>query len=179
MNYKLILSPIIYGTIITGLASCNDYEAPQKAVASIQSKSGGTITGSVSFTEKNKIVTMVADLSNVAKPGKHAIHIHAVADCTAADGSSAGGHWNPVDTEHGKWGINSYHKGDIGNILVDNNGKGKLEKITDQWCIGCDDDNKNILGKSIIIHQAADDFTSQPSGAAGVRIGCGEIVLVK
>ena len=47
---------------------------------------------------------------------------------------------------------------------------------TDLWCLNCEDSSKNILGKSIIIHEGIDDFTSQPSGAAGSRIACGGII---
>mgnify|MGYP000910931449 CR=1 FL=1 len=47
---------------------------------------------------------------------------------------------------------------------------------TDQWCIGCGDENKDILGKAIIVHQGTDDFTSQPSGAAGARVSCAGII---
>ena len=47
---------------------------------------------------------------------------------------------------------------------------------TDQWCIGCDDPAKNILGKAVIVHQGEDDLTSQPSGAAGARVSCGGII---
>ena len=47
---------------------------------------------------------------------------------------------------------------------------------TDEWCIGCEDEAKNILGKAIIVHHGADEFTSQPSGAAGARISCAGIV---
>jgi len=47
---------------------------------------------------------------------------------------------------------------------------------TDQWCIGCDDPAKNILGKAVIVHQGEDDLISQPSGAAGARVSCGGII---
>ncbi len=69
------------------------------------------------------------------------------------------------------------HIGDIGNIQVEPNGRVIFNQVTDLWCIGCDDETKNILGKAIIIHEGPDDFSSQPSGAAGKRIGCGEIIL--
>ncbi|MBC70735.1 MAG: superoxide dismutase, partial [Muricauda sp.] len=45
-----------------------------------------------------------------------------------------------------------------------------------EWCIGCDDEKKNILGKAVIVHQGVDDYTSQPSGAAGARIACTGII---
>lgn len=68
-----------------------------------------------------------------------------------------------------------YHKGDIGNFEADENGDGDVSIQTSQWCIGCDDATKNILGKSVIVHKGADDFVSQPSGNAGARVACGEI----
>ena len=96
---------------------------------------------------------------------------------SSEDGKSAGGHWNPTLVNHGKWGDSSgFHRGDIGNFTVDENGNGSVSFSTDLWCLGCDDKNRNILGKSIIVHKGADDFISQPSGAAGSRIACGGII---
>lgn len=149
-------------------------EKTKKAVVLINSKSGSHVTGKVTFSELNGTVTMQAIVKG-ASPGDHAIHIHVNGDCSAEDGSSAGGHWNPTDEDHGKWESPAFHRGDIGNIEVDSKGEGRISRTTDLWCIGCGDDSKDILGKSIIIHQGVDDFSTQPSGAAGARIGCGEI----
>ena len=60
--------------------------------------------------------------------------------------------------------------------MVDENGIGSISMSTDQWCIGCDDPAKDILGKAVIIHQGKDDLVSQPSGAAGARVSCGGII---
>ena len=109
-------------------------------------------------------------------PGIHAIHIHEKADCTAADGSSAGGHWNPTFKKHGKWGVEEYHKGDIGNFTADKNGVGSIELSTDQWCIDCADETKNIIGKGLIVHAGTDDFATQPSGNAGARVACSGLI---
>ena len=43
---------------------------------------------------------------------------------------------------------------------------------TDLWCINCSDKDKDLIGRSIVIHNGSDDYISQPSGAAGIRIGC-------
>jgi len=138
-------------------------------------KSGSDVQGTVAFTQNNDEVTMSASFTGLAE-GEHAIHIHENADCSADDGTSAGGHWNPTDEQHGKWGDEEgYHTGDIGNMTADADGNATIEFTTDEWCIGCDDDNKNIIGHSVIVHDGADDFTSQPSGAAGSRVSCGEI----
>ncbi|WP_282111869.1 superoxide dismutase family protein [Maribacter stanieri] len=142
----------------------------------LEPKSDSKVKGEVTFTEDDDEVSMVAVLSGLTE-GEHAIHIHQTADCTAADGSSAGGHWNPTNEPHGKWGASEgYHKGDIGNFTADADGNAKVEFSTEEWCIGCDDENKNILGKGVIVHQGIDDFTSQPSGAAGARVSCAGII---
>ena len=142
----------------------------------LEPKSDSNVKGEVTFTEEDEEVNMVAVLSGLTE-GEHAIHIHQTADCTAADGSSAGGHWNPTNEPHGKWGASEgYHKGDIGNFTADADGNAKVEFSTEEWCIGCDDDNKNILGKGVIVHQGVDDYTSQPSGAAGARVSCAGII---
>lgn len=157
--------------------STSSSEEVKMAVAQMQGTSGSNLSGTVTFTEENGTVKLKAELKNVMPVGNHAIHIHQTGDCSAADGSSAGGHWNPTDELHGTWGSAPHHKGDIGNFIVDSTGVGSISLTTDQWCIGCDDSTKNILGKAIIVHEGEDDLTSQPSGAAGARIGCGVIKL--
>lgn len=141
----------------------------------LTSKSGSNVIGNASFTEKNGNVIFTAKMSGLS-PGIHAIHIHEKSDCSAADGSSAGGHWNPTFKKHGKWGDLEYHKGDIGNFTADAKGNGTITFKTDQWCIGCEDETKNIIGKSIIVHKGVDDFTSQPAGNAGARQACSAII---
>ncbi|WP_420572701.1 superoxide dismutase family protein [Kordia sp.] len=151
-------------------------EKVKKVKFALTSKSDSDVTGNVVFVEKYGIVTMTALMEGLT-PGKHAIHIHAKADCSSPDGKSTGGHWNPTAQPHGKWGAaTGYHKGDIGNFDADDKGNGTITFQTDQWCIGCDDDTKNIIGKAIIVHQGTDDLTSQPSGAAGARVSCGGII---
>lgn len=139
-------------------------------------KSGSQTTGTVTFTEENGNVLFEASLSGLSE-GTHAIHIHEKADCSSEDGKSTGGHWNPTFENHGSWGAETgYHRGDIGNFQANKEGNGTVQFSTDQWCLGCDDDTKNIVGKAIIVHQGEDDLVSQPSGAAGARISCAGII---
>lgn len=148
----------------------------EKVTVELKSTSDSKTEGSVVFTQENGEVKMTAVLSGL-KPGTHAIHIHETADCSAADGTSAGGHWNPTNQKHGKWGdAEGYHRGDIGNFEADENGNGTITFSTDEWSIGGGDDTKNIVGHAVIVHEGADDFTSQPSGDAGARIACGGII---
>ncbi|MGB5419197.1 superoxide dismutase family protein [Algibacter sp.] len=149
---------------------------PKKVKIALTAKSDSEVSGNVVFKEVDGEVSMTAIISGLT-PGQHAIHIHASSDCTADDGSSAGGHWNPTAQPHGKWGDDAgYHKGDIGNFTADENGNGTISFTTDQWCIGCGDETKDIIGKGIIVHAGVDDLTSQPSGAAGARVSCAGII---
>ena len=148
----------------------------KKVTLDLAAKSNSNVTGNAVFTEENGTVQMVAVMSGLT-PGTHAIHLHETADCSAADATSSGGHWNPTGQQHGKWGdAAGYHRGDIGNFEANANGNATVRFETDQWCIGCDDSTKNILGKAVIVHKGADDYTSQPSGAAGDRVSCGGVI---
>lgn len=147
-----------------------------KVKLTMASKSESTVKGNIVFNQEEGKVAMVALLEGL-DPGQHAIHLHEKADCSSDDGKSSGGHWNPTNQPHGKWGdAAGYHKGDIGNFTADDNGMAVVNFSTDEWCIGCGDANKDILGKAVIVHQGIDDFTSQPSGAAGSRVSCGGII---
>lgn len=137
-------------------------------------KSGTNTQGTVKFTQKNKVVEMDMNVYKLT-PGIHAVHIHEFGDCSATDAKSAGGHWNPSGEMHGKWEKDQFHMGDIGNLVADKDGTARLIFKTDKWCLTCNDDKKNIMGKSLVIHADKDDFKSQPSGNAGGRIGCVEI----
>jgi len=138
-------------------------------------KSGSHVSGTATFRQQRDKVIFTAEVHGLA-PGIHAIHIHEKADCSAVDGSSAGGHWNPTFKKHGKWGSAEYHRGDIGNFTADESGTGKISLTTDEWCIGCGDQTKDILGKGLIVHEKADDYVSQPSGNAGGRVACSAII---
>ncbi len=140
----------------------------------VMSKSNTPTGGTAKFTQKGNEVIMKLDVTHLT-PGIHAVHIHEKGDCSAADGTSTGGHWNPAKDDHGKWGADHFHMGDIGNLTAGQDGNAMLTFTTDKWCLGCTDPSKNIIGKGLIIHAAADDFHTQPTGNAGGRVGCVEI----
>jgi Cu-Zn family superoxide dismutase len=171
---KILLLTIAILAIIVACKSGNSSMANALTI-SLEPKSGSTVSGSATFKEKNGIVTFEAKLTGL-KPGVHAIHIHEKADCSAGDATSAGGHWNPLHVKHGKWTDAEHHKGDIGNITADENGNGTITLKTEDWCIGCGDVTKDILGKGLIVHDKADDFVTQPTGNAGARVACTGII---
>jgi Cu-Zn family superoxide dismutase len=172
---KIAFAIALILAVIIGCKTTGGSNDSKKLVLIFEPKSNSNVSGTATFIQKNGKVTFVAKLAGL-QPGVHAIHIHEKSDCSAADGSSAGGHWNPTFKKHGKWGVGEYHKGDIGNFTADANGNGTISLTTDEWNIGSGDPTKDILGKGLIVHQGADDFVSQPSGNAGARVACSAII---
>lgn len=172
---KIILSIVIIIAAIIGCKTNSNSSDAKSLKLNFESKSNSNVTGTATFIEKNGKVTFVAQIAGL-QPGVHAIHIHEKSDCSAADGSSAGGHWNPTFKKHGKWGDAEHHKGDIGNFTADEKGNGTITFTTDEWTIGGEDATKDILGKGLIVHQGEDDFVTQPTGNAGGRVACTAII---
>ena len=172
---KILVSIVTLIAIIIGCKTSSSNGKTSKLNVTFEPKNSSNVNGTGVFIEKNGKVTFTANFTGLI-PGIHAIHIHEKSDCSAADGSSAGGHWNPTFKKHGKLGEGEAHKGDIGNFTADKFGNGTITFTTSEWCIGCDDANKDILGKSLIVHQGPDDYISQPSGNSGARVACSAII---
>ena len=145
------------------------------AIAHIKGLNSNPINGVAKFVEENGLVTLVVKLRD-ADSESLAIHIHEYCNCDSVDGKSSGGHWNPTNEDHGKWGVPPFHSGDIGNINIDENSTAnfELKDLFKRWSIS-NPGKSNIIGRAIIVHSGVDDYISQPSGAAGSRIGCGVI----
>ncbi|WP_264521234.1 superoxide dismutase family protein [Flavobacterium sp. N1994] len=172
---KVFLGLTVVGLLIFSCKSSSTADKAKTINLTLETKSNSGVTGTADFVEKNGEVTLTAKLTGL-KPGTHGIHIHEKADCSAADAASAGGHWNPTFKKHGKWTDAEHHKGDIGNFEADASGKATITFKTNEWCIGCGDATKDILGKGLIVHDKADDFVTQPSGNAGARVACSAII---
>ncbi len=103
------------------------------------------------------------------KPGKHGFHIHMFGDLRAADGISAGGHYNPHGHPHGGPDAKERHEGDLGNLDANDKGVAKVDVKAGHVNLA------DILGRSLVVHADPDDLTSQPAGNAGPRIAIGVI----
>jgi Cu-Zn family superoxide dismutase len=170
---------IILGTGMNGFSQMNMGTPPMgnigKAVCILYPTQGNNVSGTITFTQTENGVRVVADLQGLSK-GKHGFHIHEFGDCSSADGLSAGGHFNPEGKSHGAPMDMSRHMGDMGNLEADESGKAHLE-YTDA-VIRLNGPN-SILGRSVIVHKGEDDLKSQPSGNAGGRVACGVIGAAK
>ncbi|HEY7368475.1 MAG TPA: superoxide dismutase family protein [Thermoanaerobaculia bacterium] len=141
--------------------------------ATLESRSGSTAHGTATFTELSTGVVRVVVEIEGAPEGTHGLHIHEKGDCSAPDATSAGGHFNPGTMPHAGPHDAQRHAGDLGNIEIKGNGKGKLEITTDLLTVKAGPNS--VVGRSVIFHEKADDLKTQPTGNAGGRLACGVV----
>ena len=115
------------------------------------------------------------------EPGEHGVHIHEFGVCSAAGEepfASAGGHYNPTGASHGGPQDEDAHAGDLGNLLADNGGNYTFSIATDRVSLHPDAAAtlRDADGSALLIHAAADDLQTDPSGNSGGRVACGIIV---
>lgn len=167
-----------------GLAlSAQDHAAMQmtsstdqtRAICVLYPTDGNEVTGTVTFASTPDGVKVTYDIFGLT-PGKHGFHIHEFGDCSAADGTSAGGHFNPDHMAHGGPHDQVRHEGDLGNLEADETGRARESFIDPElMLVG----PHSIIGYSVIVHAQEDDLKSQPTGNAGARVACGVIGVAK
>lgn len=146
--------------------------APAKTATAELKDTEGNVVGTATVSGEDGALTVDVSVEGLT-PGLHGAHIHTTGDCSAADFTSAGGHWNPNGTNHGTESEEPHpHAGDTGNIEVGEDGTGTLSGTSDGTWAGLFDED----GSAFVIHANADDMKSQPSGAAGPRVACGVFV---
>lgn len=171
MKISTSISAMVIGIIgIAGTVSAADLPSGA-AIAHLKPTTGNTASGTVKFTSVPGGVEVDANVSGLPA-GSHGFHIHEVGDCSAADGSSAGGHFNPESKAHGAPDAKEHHAGDLGNITIGADGKGKLSMKDSLLQLS---GQESIVGRAIILHANQDDMKTQPTGNAGARIACGVI----
>ncbi|MEG1255781.1 superoxide dismutase family protein [Clostridium sp.] len=122
------------------------------------------------LTDGVYIRVYVSGIPNVTSDGNpsafHGFHIHEFGKCIIDDSnnpfSSAGGHWNPTNCPH------PFHAGDLPPLLSAN-GVAVMCVFTSNFYL------EDVIGKSFILHEGPDDFTTQPAGNSGAKLACGLI----
>ncbi len=146
-----------------------------RAIAAVSPLAGSGVSGTVVFTKVDGGVKVVATLSGL-KEGAHGFHVHEFGDCSAADGSSAGGHFNPTGEPHAGPHDASRHAGDMGNVTAAKDGTAHLEYVDAKASF---EGPASILGRGVIVHANPDDLKTQPTGNAGGRLACGVVGVAK
>lgn len=128
-------------------------------------RSGSAVSGEIRFNERAGSLQVEAQLAWLS-PGQHGFHIHDVGDCSAADASSAKGHFNHSSKQHGHHDSDNHHDGDMPNLVANSQGDarwvGQVKGVS----------LKDIIGRSVVIHADPDDYESQPAGNSGKRVAC-------
>jgi Cu-Zn family superoxide dismutase len=149
--------------------------AATKATVKLEPTAKQTARGEVTFTAGPDGVKVVGTFSGLVF-GEHGFHVHEKGDCSAPDASSAGGHFNPGAKPHAAREAAARHVGDLGNIKADPYGLARVDFVDKGLSLSGPD---SIIGKAVIVHEKADDFTTQPTGNAGGRQACGVIQAAK
>jgi Cu-Zn family superoxide dismutase len=128
--------------------------------------------GTVNFVERGDLVIVSGRITGLKPAGEHGFHVHEAADCTD-DGMATRGHFNPSGTPHGMHGTHTHHAGDLVSLKADANGVAEFS--FEAKLLRVSPGQTSIVGRGLIVHRDADDYTTQPTGNAGPRPGCAVI----
>ena len=136
---------------------------------------GDGITGTVTMTEMETGLVHVDIAIQGVPEGAHGFHVHETGNCDPATGfSSAGGHFS-AGMAHGVSSVGGPHPGDFPNVHAGSDGVVRVEYFTSGFALSGEPALLDGDGSAVVLHAEPDDYTSQPSGAAGSRIACGVI----
>ncbi|WP_312916421.1 superoxide dismutase family protein [Stenotrophomonas sp.] len=145
------------------------------ATAQLQPTKDSSVAGTISFSLVDGLLRASGDISGLKPNSEHGFHIHEKGDCSAPDGTSAGGHFNPGSSEHGSIEAPAHHGGDMPNIVADAQGNAHIDgPVASNVNVG-KGDAFDIIGRGLIVHADPDDYKSQPTGNAGARLACAVI----
>ncbi len=143
-------------------------ELPKFGMAVMVPTQGNEVYGIVSMQESDDGLQLKGKIIGLT-PGLHGFHIHEFGDLSDRSGKSAGDHFNPTGGKHGPPGSEDSHAGDLGNVEANHDGVAMVDIKAKNLKLHF------ILGRSLVVHEKADDLESQPSGDAGGRLAVGVI----
>lgn len=142
---------------------------PTRAVATLKTADGKD-AGTVTLLPAGAGMRLAVQVKGLPA-GEHGIHMHAVGKCEGPKFESAGGHWNPMNKQHGLDNPAGPHAGDLPNLTVAADGTGILSTTL----TGTVADLLDTDGAALVIHAKRDDEKTDPSGDSGDRIACAMI----
>ena len=167
MCKKWVAAACMVAGSVTGMAQTRSVTVPM-----VDGK--GADVGMVMLSQQGSGVQMQVMLKGLPA-GEHGIHVHAVGTCTPPDFTSAGGHLNPTSKHHGFQNPDGHHAGDFPSSLTVAQ-DGTVNTTLTSTDVSLDASSPaSVYGKAIVVHAAADDQKTDPSGASGARIACGVV----
>ncbi|WP_228098249.1 superoxide dismutase family protein [Chitinilyticum piscinae] len=142
------------------------------AIAQLQPATGQTISGKVMLHEKDGQLMLHVMLAGLKPDSEHGFHVHEKGDCSKADFTSAGGHFNPASSKHGSH-AGEHHAGDLPNLVAD--ARGNVDQHIMAHGLTLHGSENGVIGRGFIVHANPDDYKSQPAGNSGARIACARI----
>ncbi len=164
-------------TVSLVLAACGGADAPEETMTVDIMNTAGAKIGTLKIEDDGAEGVELDIQVTGLEPGISAMHIHETGKCIAPDYTSAGGHFNPGQVAHGQV-ADGPHAGDMMNIEIDQDGTGSFEIENEKVSLRGTNGLPALMdadGSALIIHAKADDYESQPSGAAGPRVACAVI----
>lgn len=151
------------------LVSCGTHtEGPTPGARADFVDATGASIGSATLFQESGGVRIRTDLHGLPA-GDHGFHVHMTGAC-AAPFSTAGGHYNPLSKKHGLLNPEGHHAGDLANLPVQANGIARADVMATGLTLS---ELFDADGSALVIHAAADDYKTDPSGNSGARIACG------
>ena len=166
------LAPIIAALALAGCQSAMQPSSDEAARATAQLKptQGNKTVGEATFEDAgNGRLHLVVIVHGLKPNSEHGFHIHEKGDCSAPDGTSAGGHFNPTSQPHGNPMAGAHHAGDLPALKADAKGVAKLDTSVSGVAVS------SIVGRGLVVHADPDDYRTQPTGNSGARLACGVI----
>lgn len=164
------------------LASCTMLSPKATSAQATLVDPNGQTVGQATFTAEGNLTRIKVEAKGLT-PGQHGMHIHVNPSCTNSTDASgnnvvfggAGGHFDPAGA--GKHATpetpnTEGHAGDLPMLSVSSDAVGSAELLTSKVSLSGDN---SVVGRSLIIHAAADDYATNPAGNTGARLVCGII----
>ena len=156
------------------LATAAAAQEPATAIASFVGADGEANGSAELWSAPTGGVLIKVEVSGLPEDSWVAFHVHETGSCDHTTGhESAGGHFNPGSKEHGYKAANGPHAGDMPNQYVPADGVLRAEVFNPAVTLA--EGDTGIRGRALMVHAAADDYESQPSGDAGDRLACAVI----
>lgn len=136
-----------------------------EAVANLASASGSLVSGRVTLRAEAGAVRVTGEVGGLVRHGAHGLQVHEKGDCSAADASTAGPFFNPLEGFDQRGAVGS----SPGRIFADERGVAQVDLLIPGAVLGGGSAN-DVAGRALLVLGAT-------PGAFSARVACGGITI--